>query len=89
MKIANRGLGTTFKNSAETCLKFNISCLFTGLVLFSVNRASRDKLGLPHNWARVKYWLNFNRKLKIPVKPIDKIIVKKCPEIAKLECYSV
>ncbi len=46
-------------------------------------------MGLPHNWARVKYWLNFNGKLKIPVKPLDKVIVKKCPEIAKLECYSV
>ena len=46
-------------------------------------------MGLPHNWARVKYWLNFNGKLKIPVKPLDKIIVKKCLEIAKLECYSV
>ena len=64
--------------------------MFTGFrFIFSVNHASRDELGLPHNWARVKYWLNFNGKLKIPVKPLDKIIVKKCPEIAKLECYSV
>ncbi len=37
----------------------------------------------------MKYWLNFNGKFKIPVKPLYKIIVKKCPEIAKLECYSV
>ncbi len=37
----------------------------------------------------MNYWLNFNGKLKIPVKPAEKIIVKKCPEIGKLECYSV
>jgi hypothetical protein len=52
-----------------------------------VNKASREDIGLPLKWARVRSWLSFHAKLRIPAKPIEQVILKKCPEIRKLPNY--
>ncbi len=52
-------------------------------------QVSRPAMGLPHNWARVKSWLNFRSIIKTVSSGSPVKMKKKCPEVKILPDYSV